>query len=269
MNDLQGKEGKDMNVLQNLVELYNHLPMDSTYREVAKGILTNLEEVADATIYDVAELTASSRTTVWRMIQKMGYSSYSEFRHALKQSVSHYSYYNRLLPLCPGDEPVEEVFASQIKAVAKSLKKDLDGEGLKEMAGLVAGKRQVGFYMPFHSGAVTTFQQNLSMAGKVTAALSLLPDMMEDAGHMEPEGMAFCVTIEHAEAQDMTPLFRTLKERGAQIALFSSGRSRYEDFVDFHLCGGNEGGSAMNSVMRCELYLFALSEVFRREYLGK
>ena len=78
-----------MNVLQNLVELYNHLPMDSTYREVAKGILTHLEEVADATIYDVAELTCSSRTTVWRMIQKMGYGSYSEFRHALKQSVSH------------------------------------------------------------------------------------------------------------------------------------------------------------------------------------
>ena len=61
-----------MNVLQNLMELYNQLPADSTYRVVAKGILENLSAAAEGTIYDVAELTDSSRTTVWRMVQKMG-----------------------------------------------------------------------------------------------------------------------------------------------------------------------------------------------------
>ena len=258
-----------MNVLQNLVELYNHLPMDSTYREVAKGILTHLEEVADATIYDVAELTCSSRTTVWRMIQKMGYGSYSEFRHALKQSVSHYSYYNRLLPMEQEGEPVEAVFAAQLKAIAKALPTDLKGEGLEQMAELMAGKSKVSFYIPFHSSAVSTLQQNLAMAGKETAACVLLPDMQEDAKAMDATGLAFCMTIEHAEAQDLVPLFGALKEQGTQIALFSSGTSRYVQFVVFHLCGGNDRGSAMNGVMRCELYLFALSEVFRREYLGR
>ena len=37
-----------MNVLQNLVELYNHLPQDSTYRNVCGGILSHMEEAAAA-----------------------------------------------------------------------------------------------------------------------------------------------------------------------------------------------------------------------------
>ena len=67
-----------MNVLQGLTELYNHLSFDSTYRNVCRGILENLEEAADGSIYDIAELTNSSRTTVWRMVQKLGYQNRSE-----------------------------------------------------------------------------------------------------------------------------------------------------------------------------------------------
>ena len=46
-----------MNVLQSLTELYNHLSLDSTYRNVCKGILENLDEAANGTVYDIAELT--------------------------------------------------------------------------------------------------------------------------------------------------------------------------------------------------------------------
>lgn len=258
-----------MNVLQNLVELYNHLPMDSTYREVAGGILNHLEEVADATIYDVAELTASSRTTVWRMIQKMGYGSYSEFRHALKQSVSHYSYFNRLLPFENRQDRIEEVFTGQLKYMQKLLKEDLSEEALRSMAKLVAEKNRIGFYFPFHNGAISAFQQNLAMAGKETGAYCLLPDMLSDAEKMGEDGLVFCVTIEHAEAQDMSRIFQTLKERSAQIVMFSSSNSRYDSYVDLHLCSAGGSTSVMSEIMRCEVYLFALSEVFRREYLGK
>ena len=62
-----------MNVLQNLIELYNQLSQDSTYREVVRGILTNLEEASHASIYELADLTSSSRTTIWRMLKLLGY----------------------------------------------------------------------------------------------------------------------------------------------------------------------------------------------------
>ena len=66
--------------------------MDSTYRSVIKEILNHLESMADATIFDVAEITASSRTTIWRMIKMLGYDSYSEFHHELKKIITQYSY---------------------------------------------------------------------------------------------------------------------------------------------------------------------------------
>ena len=62
------KEDTAMDALHNLVEFYNHLPLDSTYRVVAKGILENLDKMSNVTIYDVEELTSSSRTTVWRAV---------------------------------------------------------------------------------------------------------------------------------------------------------------------------------------------------------
>ena len=39
-----------MNVLQNLIELYDHLPIDSTYRSVVRKILMNLEQAAEANL---------------------------------------------------------------------------------------------------------------------------------------------------------------------------------------------------------------------------
>ena len=77
-----------MNVLQSLTELYNHLSLDSTYRNVCKGILENLDEAANGTVYDIAELTNSSRTTVWRMVQKLGYKNFTDFYTYIYDTIS-------------------------------------------------------------------------------------------------------------------------------------------------------------------------------------
>ena len=58
-----------MNVIQSLTELYNSQDIDSIYRELALKILGNLNQMQRVTIYDIAELTNSSRTTVWRLVQ--------------------------------------------------------------------------------------------------------------------------------------------------------------------------------------------------------
>ena len=86
-----------MNVIQALTELYNSQSMESIYRELARQILENLDQMKRVTIYDIAELTSSSRTTVWRLVQKLGYRSFSDFRYALQSAASQYVYYNRML----------------------------------------------------------------------------------------------------------------------------------------------------------------------------
>ena len=125
-----------MNVLQNLTQLYNQLPSDSTYKDVAGKILTNLEEVSNATIYDAAELTNASRTTLWRLVQKMGYENYSDFRHALKQAVSQYTYYNRILlpEQCTDADTIMSSCLHQTKLVRSLIEKNIKSDMLVELA---------------------------------------------------------------------------------------------------------------------------------------
>ena len=125
-----------MNVLQSLTELYNHLSLDSTYRNVCKGILENLDEAANGTVYDIAELTNSSRTTVWRMVQKLGYKNFTDFHHELRRAVKHYTYYNRLLPSEQSQDAasVKEFMLRQVMQTYELIKDQIDTKELEQIA---------------------------------------------------------------------------------------------------------------------------------------
>ena len=246
-----------MNVLQNLMELYNQLPQDSTYRVVIKGILENLEVAADAPIYDVAELTDSSRTTVWRMVQKMGYKNYSDFRYALKAAVSQYTYYNRILPPQVGTD------------ACKMIEKHLTSEAIERLAEEIYERKQIRFYLHSRSYAVYSFQQNLAMSGKDTAYFCLLPEMLEDAAALGKDSLVFINSIEFSETMDLSPLLRRIREAGGRIILANCGKSRYESLADEVLFGSVAFSEAMgvtaNTVF--ETYMVMLSEIYRRRYL--
>ena len=260
-----------MNVLQNLIELYNHLPSDSTYRDVVKGILLHLEEAADASIYDLAEMTSSSRTTIWRMLKKLGYENYADFRRALKVAVGKYTFYNRIFPkkAVRSDETFIAHVSQEMTCAASYLAKDFSAHPLKELAERISGKKQVYFYFPYRSSAIHSFQQNLAFAGIETCAVCLLPEMMENALMTGPDTLVFCSVIEHAETMDITPLFELLHKRKAEVALFAAEDSFYADCADLLLCSNKEEeeGAVLSGILRVDLYLYALSEVFRRDYL--
>ena len=125
-----------MNVLQNLIELYDHLTIESTYRSVVRKILLNLKEASEANVYDLAELTESSRTTIWRMLQMLGYERFTDFHYALKQSVKHYSYYNRVIQtsrMHSEDDIITKV-TDHMDAAAQDVKQDLNSEQIRKLA---------------------------------------------------------------------------------------------------------------------------------------
>ena len=260
---------KDLNVLQNLLELYNQLPSDSTYRVVIKGILENMNFAADATIYDIAELTDSSRTTVWRMVQKMGYKNYSDFRYALKAAVSQYTYYNRIIsPQVEKSSMVLECTA-QIKAAAKIIEKNITTSGIEKLAQKLHSKKQIRFYLHSRSYAVYSFQQNLSMDGKDTAYYGLLPEMLADADSLTSDSIVFVNSIEFSETMDLSLLLSRVKERGGYIILANCGKSRYEAMADeilFQSVDFSETLGVTSNIV-FETYIVILSEIYRRCFL--
>ena len=258
-----------MNVLQNLIELYDHLAADSTYRSVVRKILLNLQEAADANVYELAELTESSRTTVWRMLQLIGYERFSDFHYALKQAVKHYTYYNRIIPSSRMDteEDIIQEVQSRLECAVRDVKQDLNLTQIKKTARRIMESDGLYFFFPYRTAAIKSFQQNLAMAGVETNVVCLLADMLACSETMGDNCVVFCMTIEHAETQDMTGIFERLQEHGAYTALFSGSESRYDEYVKQQLCSEPGGGSALESIVRFEMYILALSEVFRKMYL--
>ena len=258
-----------MNVLQNLIELYDHLSLDSTYRSVVKKILLNLSEAAEATVYELADLTESSRTTIWRMLQMLGYERFTDFHYALKQAVKHYSYYNRIIPssrMHEEEDIIEEIQKSLKKAVVGS-QIDLNADRLCKLAKRVYESDAIYFFFPYRTPAINSFQQNLAIVGKETNILCLYPDMLTCAETMAENSLVFCMTIEHAETMDMTGIFERLEEHKAYTVLFTGGESKYDEYVKELVCAEPKNTSAFEGITRFEAFMFALSEIFRKMYI--
>lgn len=254
-----------MNVLQSLTELYNHLSFDSTYRNVCKGILENLEEAADGSIYDIAELTSSSRTTIWRMVQKLGYQNFTDFHHELKRAVKQYTYYNRLLPSEQSQDAqnVKDAMLAETMRTYEIMRDQIDAAEVEKTAEELSEADKVVIYTPFKSSAILSLQQNLAIDGKETGYYCLLPDMLEDSQTLTEQSIVIVNMIEHVETMDMEPVFVNIK---AQKARVYGASVRYKRYMDRELFRGSTE-KVVTGVLLFELYFLMLSEIYRMKYI--
>lgn len=259
-----------MNILQNLTVFYNHLSPDSTYRNLCKGILEHLEEASEGTIYDLAELTNSSRTTIWRMIQKLGYTSYTEFRHELKKAVENYIYYNRILPLenCDSAENIKSALINQMESALDYMNQYMDVNVLEEIADAIHKADNVHFYVPFQSSSIYSLQQNLAISGIGTAYFSLIPEMLEESKELTEDSIVFISTIEHAETMNLQSVFESIRNQKATIFGFTTSKSKYKDYIDYELLSGTVDKVA-EGVTIFNMYFNMLSEIYRINYIKK
>lgn len=257
-----------MNILQNMTMFYNHLPPDSTYRNVCGGILSNLEEASRGTIYEIAEMTNSSRTTVWRMIQKMGYHSFSEFHHELKQAVEQYTYYNRALPeeLSTSPEKAKDSLLWQLNNAYDQVKASMDTKGIEEVAQELHEADKVRFYAPFHSSSIYSLQQNLAMTGIETGYYCLVPEILQDSQTLSAKSIVFISTIDHVEAMDLSAVFENIQKKKAKIFGIESRNSKYKKYIDRELLV-SDSTEAVKNMMVFELYFYLLSEIYRMKYI--
>ena len=256
-----------MNVLQSLTELYNSQEIDSIYRELALKILGNLDQMHRVTIYDIAELTNSSRTTVWRLVQKLGYESFSDFRYALQAAASQYVYYNRMMEqrkAVSGEKLIMDL-AGQVRDVNCLITEKVSADEIDELTDEISDASKVHFYLPFRTSFVYSFQQNLWMDGKDSEYQCLIPNMLGATRYLNESSIVMISSIEHAETQDMTKVFKTVKEKGSRIWLTGNALSRYEDYADRLLLVSKEKPAVW--LIAFELFILALSERYRGKFI--
>ena len=214
-------------------------------------------------------MTDSSRTTVWRMVQKMGYENYSDFRYALKQAVGQFSYYNHILKTDENSDAdsIISYAISQTKVMRSIMEKHFHGDEISEIADIIQQKSEILFYFPYHCYAINSFQQNLAMAGKRTGYFCLFPDMIESTKTVSEHTLIFTDTIDYAETMDMHRVFQEAKKGGASIFLMTPTRKSYRQFVDRTLFNFNTDVDISTNLTLTTMYFLMLSEIYRKKHL--
>lgn len=65
----------------------NYDGLSTSDKEMVQYIKKNREEVISLSIVDLGERLLSSKSTVLRLVQKLGFRGYSDFKYSLEQSL--------------------------------------------------------------------------------------------------------------------------------------------------------------------------------------
>ena len=260
-----------MNVLMSLISLYNRLPEDSTYRAVIRGILNNLDQMAEATIFDMAEITSSSRTTIWRMLKMIGYNTYGEFHHELKKIITQYSYYNWALPVTPQSDlsSIAAMASSMLQESSRIIEKISSEQAIGYIVQLLHQANHISFY-DLPSTSIYFLIQNLIMDGKDVGQYNLWPDMIRDASQLTADAVVFAYPIEAQDMKDMTPIFKKVRQNQAVLILADKPKSRYMPYADYALFPENlslEYPYGRRYIF--EILLIIISELYRSKYISE
>ena len=65
----------------------NYEKLNENDKEIISYIVTNKEQVAEMTITALAEASLTSKSSILRLTQKLGYSGYSEFKYNIQNEL--------------------------------------------------------------------------------------------------------------------------------------------------------------------------------------
>jgi DNA-binding MurR/RpiR family transcriptional regulator len=123
-----------------LVELARKHRVSPTQRRVIQYMLSSLPEVAFASTVDIAEAAGVSQPTVTRLATALGYSSYPEFRNAIRTAL-------RAAPgsldFSPSDHPAAAKLGFEQQNIA-ALERTIAGESMGRAVDLLARTRPLG-----------------------------------------------------------------------------------------------------------------------------
>ena len=84
-----------MDSIETLLTYYNRSDKNSIDHAVIEKILENIHSLKNATIYDLAEMCYSSPATISRLMRKLGFENYTEFKAQMGNALKNFRYFNR------------------------------------------------------------------------------------------------------------------------------------------------------------------------------
>lgn len=215
-----------MDSIEKLVEYYNKSNGQNVYHDVVEQILINLHKIKNATIYDLAEMCYSSPSTISRLVKKLEFKDYADFKSKIDYSLENYRYLNRNTRECNIREERDcvDLYFDFLQHNINALREMISYEDIKNISDYFYQADKIFFYS-YPSVDAESIQKSLIVSGKRAHLYHTIPLQKESLEEVEEGTVIFAIVPDLLEMAPMRSILKKAKERGAVILTICSGKS--------------------------------------------
>lgn len=226
-----------MDSLDTLIDFYNNSDENELYREVAGHILKNLDKVPQATIYDMADFSFASTSTISRLVKKLNFSSYSDFRQQITYALQNYRVLNRntrdIAPVENRD--IMSLYFNFLQNNISNLKNSIRYEDIEEVSDRFHESDQVLFFA-YQNMQMNGLQKSILMSDKSASLLETEEDKRASLEKIKEKSTVYAILPDIRETAPMRTILHKAREKGAFVISVCSGTNNvYKKFSDFQI----------------------------------
>lgn len=242
-----------MDSIEKLIGYYNKSPEDDIYHNVVELILRNLHKVEESTIYDLAEICYSSPSTISRLVKRLEFENYTDFKTKLGYGLKNYRYLNRNTRdiQVAEDEDVIDLYFNFLLNNINALRDRIDYDLIRAVSDHFHDAENVVFYS-YPEVQIDILQKSLIIAGKKADVYNTVASCESSVEKIKEDTVVFAVIPDLIEMAPMRSVLKRVKELGATvITLCSEEQNDYEKYSDIQI-------SFQGTKTSMDLYLFMI-----------
>ena len=217
-----------MDCIERLITYYNAGSEQNVFREVVEHILRNLHKIENATIYDLAEMCYASPSTISRLVKKLEFKDYGDFKSQMSYALKNYRYLNRnteSVPIVEDQDCMYLYFDCLMKHI-EHLREDMKYEDIRKISDAFFEADKVLFYS---APAVdeNRLQKSLLVSGKMTYLYNTLQLQKESLNRPMKDTVIFAIVPDLLEMAPMLSILTAAKQAGAKLITLCSAKQNY------------------------------------------
>ena len=242
-----------MDSIEKLVEYYNKSNEQNVFHDVVEHILMNLHKIKKVTIYDLADMCYSSPSTISRLVKKLEFKDYADFRSKISYQLENYRYMNRNMRAINLQEEQDSVdlYFNFLQNNISALRDMVKYEDIKKISDYFFKAEKIFFYS-YPAVNAESIQKSLIVSGKKAYLYQTILLQKESLEQIEKKTIIFAIIPDLLEMAPTRNILKKAKERGAVIITICSGkRNDYAKCSDVQI-------SFEGTKTSMDLYLFMI-----------
>lgn len=251
-----------MDSIETLINYYNKTSEKDMYHQVVEHILRNIHKVDKISIYDLADLCYSSPSTISRLVKRLEFDNYADFKSKISYALQNYKYLNQNMhePDDIDDNDLISIYFNFLTNNISYLRSEIDNDQIKNISDHLYCAKQVFFYS-YPQVQADILQKSLIVSGKSAYVYERIPIQEASLDQINDHTVVMAIVPNLVEMGPMRTILKKAREKGAFIiTICSSKKNDYRKYSDIQI-------SFDGTKTSMDLYLFMiLTNIIKNDY---